>query len=211
VNTNTLPALPLAAWKETYETLHMWIQIVGKIQLKLTPIINHWWNVTLFVTARGLATSVMNYDNRLVQMNFDFIDHLLRIETDDGRTKSIALRPRSVADFYREVMTSLESLDIPVTIWSTPAEVPNPIPFEQDQKHTAYDKNYANRIWRILAYANRVLLCSDHNSLGKLVRYIFSGEDSIWPLLAFRDDLRLCIRVLHTVPILWMSKPILMK
>lgn len=179
MNTNTWPALPLAEWKDTYETLHMWIQIVGKIQLKLTPIINHWWNVTLFVTARGLTTSVMNYDNRLVQMNFDFIDHLLRIETDDGRTKSIALRPRSVADFYREVMTYLESLGIPVTIWSTPAEVPNPIPFEQDQKHTAYDKEYANRLWRILAYANRIFTLFRSQFVGKAspVHFFWGGFD----------------------------------
>ncbi|HEX9319122.1 MAG TPA: DUF5996 family protein [Nitrososphaeraceae archaeon] len=179
VTSNTWPALPLAEWKETYETLHMWTQIVGKIRLKLTPLINHWWNVTLYVTARGLTTSAMNYDHRILQMNFDFIDHLLLIETNDGHTKSIALRPRSVTDFYQEVMASLVSLDMPITIWSTPAEVPNPVPFEQDQKHAAYDKEYVKRIWQILAQANRVFTEFRSRFLGKAspVHFFWGGFD----------------------------------
>ena len=156
ISTNLWPELPLAEWKETYATLHMWTQIVGKIRLALTPLVNHWWNSTLYVTPRGLTTSSMFYKDRLFQINFDFIAHLLLIETNDGSTKTIALRPRSVAEFYQEMMAALESLGMPVTIWTTPVEVPDRTPFEQDQKHAAYDPEYAQRFWRILAHASRV-------------------------------------------------------
>ncbi len=156
LSTNLWPALPLADWKDTYETLHMWTQIVGKIRLALTPLINHWWNTTLYVTPRGLTTSPMPYDGRLLQIDFDFINHQLLIETTDPSSKTIALRPCSVAEFYQETMAALESLGINITIWPTPVEVPNPIPFEEDQKHASYDPEYAQRVWRILTQANRV-------------------------------------------------------
>jgi len=154
--TNLWPELPLAEWKDTYETLHMWTQIVGKIRLALTHLENHWWNSTLYVSPRGLTTSAMSYNNRLFQINFDFIDHLLIIETADGSTKTIVLRPRSVADFYKEVMAALGSLGMPLAIWTTPVEVSDRIPFEKDQKHSAYDPNHAQRFWRILAQTSRV-------------------------------------------------------
>lgn len=154
---NPWPALPLAEWKDTYDTLHLWTQIVGKIRLALTPLENHWWNTTLYVTPRGLTTSIMPYNGRQLQINFDFIDHVLLIETADGSTKTIALRPRSVADFYQETMTALGSLGMPVTIWTTPVEIPDRTPFEEDQKHATYDPEYAQRLWRILAQAARVL------------------------------------------------------
>jgi hypothetical protein len=154
--TNLWPELPLAEWKDTYETLHMWTQIVGKIRLALTHLENHWWNSTLYVSPRGLTTSAMSYNSRLFQINFDFIDHLLIIETADGSTKTIVLRPRSVADFYKEVMAVLGSLEMPLTIWTTPVEVSDRIPFEKDQKHSAYDPNHAQRFWRILAQVSRV-------------------------------------------------------
>ena len=157
MTTNPWPALPLSEWKDTYETLHRWTQIAGKIRLTLTPLVNHWWNTTLYVTPRGLTTSLMTYNGRYFQIDFDFIDHLLLIQTTDGSTKSIALRPRSVADFYQETMAALESLGMPVTIWTTPVEVQDRTPFEKDQKHAAYDPDYAQRIWRILAEASRVL------------------------------------------------------
>lgn len=155
IGTNQWPALPLTQWKDAYETLHRWTQIVGKIRLALCPPVNHWWNATLYVTPRGLTTTTMPYKGRNLQMDFDFIDHLLVIQTD-GPTKTIALRPRSVADFYQETMASLESLGMPVTIWTTPVEVEDRTPFEKDQKHAAYDPEYAQRIWRILAEASRV-------------------------------------------------------
>jgi hypothetical protein len=157
MTTNLWPALPLAEWKDTYHTLHMWTQIVGKIKLALTPLVNHWWNISLYVTPRGLTTSAMPFNDRLFQIDFDFIDHLLLIETTDSSTKKIALRQRSVAEFYQETMAALRSLGMPVTIWTTPVEVPDPIPFEKDQKHAAYDPEYAQRFWRIMAQASRVL------------------------------------------------------
>src|SRR5436190_23068057 len=101
---NAWPELPLAEWKDTYDTLHMWTQIVGKIRLALTPLVNHWWNVPLYITSHGLTTSAMPYNDRSLQINFDFIAHRLIIESSDGSTKSVALRPRSVAEFYQEIM-----------------------------------------------------------------------------------------------------------
>ena len=126
-------------WKDTYYT-HMWTQIVGKIKLALTPLQNHWWNATLYVTPRGLTTSTMTYKGRHLRIDFDFISHNLLIDTADSSSKTIALRPRSVADFYQETMSAMASLGIPVTIWTTPVEVPDRTPFEKDQKHAAYDR-----------------------------------------------------------------------
>jgi hypothetical protein len=151
------PELPLAEWQDTLATLHMWTQIVGKIRLKQSPFENQWWNVPLYVTPRGLTTSAMPYNERLFQINFDFIDHLLIVETTDGSRESIALRPQSVAEFYQEMMDALESLKMPVAIWTTPVEVPERTPFEEDQKHAAYDPEYAQRCWRILVQASRIL------------------------------------------------------
>ena len=168
MTTNPWPALPLAEWKDTYDTLHMWTQIVGKIRLALTPFVNHWWNATLYVTPRGLTTSAMPYNGRLFQIDFDFIAQLLLIVTSDDSTKTIALRPRSVAEFYEETMAALGSLGMPVTIWTTPVEVPDRIPFEQDQKHVAYDPEYAQRVWRILAQASRVLTEFRSRFIGKV-------------------------------------------
>ena len=157
MTTNPWPALPLAEWKDTYVTLHMWTQIVGKIRLALTPLVNHWWNTTLYVTPRGLTTTAMPYNSRQLQIDFDFIDHKLLIETTDNSTKIVALRPCPVAVFYQETMAALRSLDMPVTIWTTPVEMQDRIPFEEDQKHVAYDPEYAQRVWRILVQASRVL------------------------------------------------------
>jgi hypothetical protein len=151
------PALPLDEWKETCATLHMWTQVVGKIRLAQTPLVNHWWNVPLYVTSRGLSTSAMPYETRAFEMEFDFIDHQLSVTCSDGTTKSIALVPRSVAEFYGEVMKTLGELGLEVKIWTTPVEIPDPIPFEKDEVHASYDAEYANRFWRILVQASRVL------------------------------------------------------
>ena len=168
ISTNLWPEQPtLAEWKETYDTLHMWTQIVGKIRLALTPLVNHWWNSTLYVTPRGLTTSSMFYIGRLFQINFDFIAHLLLIETNDGSIKTITLRPRSVAEFYQEMMDALGSLGIHVTIWTTPVEVPDRTPFEMDQKHAAYDPEYAQRVWRIMGQASRVFTEFRSRFIGK--------------------------------------------
>ncbi len=157
VNDEVWPDLPLEEWQDTKDTLHMWTQVVGKIRLAQTPLVNHWWNVPLYVTSRGLTTSAMPYDDRTFEIDFDFIDHQLLIKCSDGAEKSLALVPRSVADFYEEVMQALHSLDLEVKIWTTPVEVENPVPFEQDHKHASYDAESANRFWRILVQADKVL------------------------------------------------------
>ena len=167
--TNLWPAeLPLAEWKDTYDTLHMWTQIVGKIRLALTPQVNHWWNSTLYVTPRGLTTSSMYYHGRPLQIDFDFISNLLLIVTADNPIKKITLRPYSVAEFYHETMAALRSLGIPITIWTTPVEVPDRTPFEHDSKHKSYDPEYAQRFWRILSQANRVFSEFRSHFIGKV-------------------------------------------
>jgi Family of unknown function (DUF5996) len=169
MNTSNLwPELPVAEWKDTYETLHMWTQIVGKIRLTLTPFQNHWWNCTLYLTPRGLTTSAIPYKGRHFRIDFDFISHILVIETADGSSKTIALRPRSVADFYQKTMAALGSLGMPVTIWTTPVEVPDRTPFEKDEKHAAYDPEYAQRVWCILVQASRVLTDFRSRFIGKV-------------------------------------------
>jgi hypothetical protein len=156
-NTPSLwPELPLEAWKDTYATLHMWTQIVGKIRLALSPKINHWWEVPLYVTPLGLTTSPIPYEGRIFEIQFDFIHHKLVIQTNWGIERVIALAPRSVADFYTEFMACLASLGIEVKIRKLPCEVPNPIPFDQDTQHASYDPEYANRLWRILVSADEV-------------------------------------------------------
>ena len=136
-NPETWPDLPFAQWCEARATLHMWMQIVGKIRLAQAPLINHWWQVPLYVTSRGLTTSPIPYGERVFQIGFDFIDHRLTIETNDGGAEAFALRPQSVADFYGEVMRRLHALGLHISIWTTPVEIPDPIPFEQDHIHAA--------------------------------------------------------------------------
>src|SRR5579859_6462808 len=155
--TDPWPALPLDAWQDTYATLHMWTQIVGKVRKTLTPYINHWWNVTLYVSARGLTTSPIPYGQKVFEIEFDFLDHQLLVDTSDGARRRVPLVPRSVADFYQEVMASLHSLGIDVQIHASPDEVPHPIPFAEDRVHASYDPEYANRFWRILVSTSRVL------------------------------------------------------
>src|SRR4051794_9815794 len=130
MTSNNWPALILEEWQETLATLHMWTQIVGKIRLELTPLINHWWNVPLYVSARGLTTSPMTYQARIFEIEFDFIDHKLRVECSDGALKTLDLRPQTVADFYKDTMSALHELGIEVKIWRMPVEIPNPIPFD---------------------------------------------------------------------------------
>ena len=150
------PELNYPDWKDTCATLHMWTQIVGKIRLKLTPWTNHSWHVTLYLTARGLTTSPIPHGPDTFEIRFDFIDHRLRILKSDGAQKSIDLVPRTVVDFYKSVMTALDDLQLPVKIDLVPNEIPDPIPFDKDDKHRAYDPEYANRFWRALAQADRV-------------------------------------------------------
>jgi Family of unknown function (DUF5996) len=163
------PALPFAEWKDTCATLHMWTQIVGKVRLELSPYLNHWWEVPLYVSARGLTTSAIPYSAGIFEVEFDFIEHVLRIETSAGETEVIELVPRSVADFYREFMASLKTLGIDVKIWTMPVEIPNPIRFDQDTVHASYDPVYAERFWRILVAVDTVF---------KEFRGRFMGKDS---------------------------------
>lgn len=150
------PELPFEAWKDTCATLHMWTQIVGKIRLARTPWLNHSWHVPLYVTARGMTTSPIPCDTRVFEIDFDFIDHFLRIRTSDAMSRSFALQPRSVADFYRILFSNLSDLGIDIKIHTKPNEVVDAIPFEQDHRHASYDADYANRFWRILVQADRV-------------------------------------------------------
>lgn len=152
-----LPELALSAWQDTYSTLHLWMQIVGKIRLAHSPYSNHWWQVPFYLTSRGLTTSPMPYADRFFDMDFDFIDHALMIRVSDGQTRAIPLAPRSVADFYAEVMATLRGVGIDVTIWTTPVEIANPTPFERDHHHASYDPLYVSRLWQIMLWSDHVL------------------------------------------------------
>jgi hypothetical protein len=189
-----------AEWKDTYETLHRWMQIVGKIRLVLSPPMNHWWNTTMYVTPRGLTTSSMTYKGQYLQIDFDFTDHILLIRTTKD-SKTIALQPRSVANFYYEVMRNLQLLGMPITIWTTPVEVQDRTSFEKDEKHAAYDPEYAQRVWRIMAEANRVLTEFRSRFIGRVSPVLFFGEPSIWPSHASPDVQHLHIQVHQTWPV----------
>ena len=151
------PALPLAEWKDTYATLHMWTQVVGKIRLALSPDINHFWGTALYVTARGLTTSPIPYAQGVFEINFDFVAHALEIITSLGETRTFRLMPRTVAEFYFELMAALSSLGIEVKVWSMPVEVPRPVRFNLDEAHKSYDAEYAHRFWVILTSVDVVL------------------------------------------------------
>lgn len=161
------PDLPFEKWKNTCGTLHMWTQIVGKIRRGQTPWINHSWHVTLYITARGMTTSPIPYGARAFQIDFDFIDHRLLIQTSDAMARTMPLEPRSVADFYRELFAHLSDLGLNINIHTTPNEVVDAIPFEQDNVHASYDAEYANRFWRTLVQADRVFKQFRSGFIGK--------------------------------------------
>jgi hypothetical protein len=162
------PELPWDAWSDTAATLHMWTQIVGKTRLALTPLQNHWWNVPLYVTARGLGTSAMAYKDDVLDIEFDLFEHVLRIRLGSGKNETLALAPKSVADFYREYFQCLDTLGIAVKIWPMPVEIQQPIRFDRDTEHSAYDREYAHRFWQILASAEKVFRAWAPNFLGKV-------------------------------------------
>jgi hypothetical protein len=163
-----LPELPFDSWSDTQATLHMWTQIVGKVRLELSPLVNHWWNVPLYLTARGMTTSAMPYASGTLEIQFDFIDHKLLLETSDGRVIAIPLSPQTVADFYKKFMAALNELNVDVKIWTLPCELPNPIPFEQDQVHASYDAAAVHKFWRILAWVDQVFKEFRAGFLGKV-------------------------------------------
>lgn len=151
------PALPIAEWEDTYHTLHMWTQIAGKVRLGLAPLQNHWWNSTLYANTRGLSTSPVPYRGEAFEIQFDFVNHRLEILTSFGRNQALALEPKSVAEFYREFLSALDAAGIEITLDPKPQEVPEPIPFDQDETHRSYDPEYANRLWRVLLSTTLVL------------------------------------------------------
>ena len=161
------PPLPLEQWKPTYHNLHMWTQIVGKVRLALTPKTNHWWNVPLYVSARGLTTSPIPYGNSVFEIQFDFIAHKLLIERCDGASQKLALEPQTVADFYARFIAALRALGIDVSIHAKPVEVPDPVPFAEDTLYRAYDADAAHRCWRILASCDSVFKEFRARFLGK--------------------------------------------
>jgi hypothetical protein len=146
----------------------MWLQIVGKVQLQLTPKVNHWWNATLRITSRGLATPPIPHGLGSFDIAFDFLDHKLVIELSDGNSRTLPLRPQSVAEFYQEFMPTLASLGIKVKIWTMPVEIPNPIRFETDHVHASYDADAAQRFWRILVWVDNVFEEFRSRFLGKV-------------------------------------------
>src|SRR5438094_1040082 len=156
-NAEFWPVLPaLEAWQDTRDTVHMWTQIVGKVRLALNPLINHWWEVPLYVSPRGLTTSSIPYARGIFEMEFDFLSDRLLIQTSEGTEKSLPLVPHSVADFYKEFMAALASLRIDVTIWTMPAEVPNPIAFDRDHQHASYDRDAVIQFWRALVVIDTI-------------------------------------------------------
>jgi hypothetical protein len=166
-NIQTWPPLPYNEWKDTYATLHMWMQIVGKVALALAPPFNHSWGVAMQVTARGLTTRTLPHDRRAFTIEFDFIDHRLVVRTSDGEERSLKLEPRTVADFYGEVMTLLNEMRLGVKIWPMAVEIPSPIRLDADTEHRSYDPVFANRAWRILANVERVFAASRCSFVGK--------------------------------------------
>jgi hypothetical protein len=178
-DTTRWPALQAKDWRDTYATLHMWTQVVGKICLALTPRTNHFWNVALQVSARGLTTPLMPYGDRAFTITFDFVAHQLLIQATDGATETLSLEPMTVADFYRLAMAALRRMNIEVRIWTMPSEVPNPIRFEADVTHRSYDPEVANALWRIFVSTNLVLDAFRTGFIGKCspVHFFWGGFD----------------------------------
>jgi hypothetical protein len=180
--TEAWPALALDAWHDTYDTLHMWLQVVGKVKLELCPFLNEWWEVALQLTARGLTTSTIPYARGAFEIAFDFLDHNLYVRTSDGALKALPLMPRSVADFYSEFLAALRAVGIDVNLNTKPQQFQNAIPFEEDQRHAAYDPDYVNRWWRILTKVGVVM---------EQYRAGFVGKSS--PVQFYWGDFDLCV------------------
>ena len=166
-NEDIWPELPYSAWKETYSTLHMWTQIVGKIELELNPMTNHWWETALLVTTTGLSTYPIYYNNRCFTVEFNFHEHLLKIITSDGQRKSMSLESLSVSEFYFEVMKLLSDLKISVKINTMPQEIPNPIPFPDNKANHSYNRNQVKNFHKILLQADRLMKLFRGGFIGK--------------------------------------------
>jgi Family of unknown function (DUF5996) len=174
------PSLPSAGWQATRDTLHLWTQIVGKVRMAHAPLVNHWWNVTLYVTPTGLSTSTIPYGERSFQIDFDFHAHELVITTSDGDRRAIALEPKSVADFYAEVMGTLDELGLTTSIWPMPVEIAGDVvPFDEDRDHASYDPDAVHRFSRVLGQIDRVLHVFRARFVGKVspVHFFWGGFD----------------------------------
>ena len=173
------PELTLPSWEDTRDTLHMWTQVVGKIRLALEPMVNHWWQVAFYVSARGLTTSLMPTGPDGIEIEFDFIDHVLDLRMTDGRNRQVTLEPRSVANFYAATMAALDELGVHVKILPRPVEVVESIPFAQDEQHHAYDAAAAHRFWLALVHAHRVMVRFRGRFVGKVspVHFFWGGPD----------------------------------
>ena len=201
------PELPLAAWAETRDTLHLWTQIVGKIRLVQTPWINHSWNTTLYVTSRGLTTSLIPYGERVFQIDFDFIDHVVLVTTVEGDRETVMLRPRTVASFYQELAGVLKDLELPVTIHPHAAELPGEtIDLTKDTAHESYDPEYAQRFWQVLATSHRVFQRFRSTFLGKAspIHFFWGSFDLNLTLFPGRPAPQMDMKMPH-MP-LWVSR-----
>jgi uncharacterized protein DUF5996 len=173
------PALPLEGWRDTYATVQLWSQLVGKIALRLSPLTNHYWNTALQVTPRGLATLPLTSDRRSLMITFDFLAHQLLLECSDGQDAKVSLEPRPVAEFYRLVMDALERVHVRARIWTMPQEIPNPIRFEADTIHRSYDRAAVHACWQVLVQTKRVLEQFRSRFIGKVspVHFWWGGFD----------------------------------
>jgi hypothetical protein len=162
------PELPVAAWAGTRDTLHLWTQVVGKVMLASSPKVNHWWNATLHLTARGFTTGLLHQGGRAFSIDFDLVAHRLDVLVAGGEARSLALEPRSVADFHAELMDHLDALGLHAPIWTMPVEIEGAIPFEQDEVHATYDAEQAQRFWSALVQIERVLLAFRARYVGKV-------------------------------------------
>jgi hypothetical protein len=183
------PALPLEAWQDTHTTLHLWLQIVGKLRLTQTPWLNHCWHVTLYVTPSGLTTGAMPHGERSFRIDFDFLRQRLAVRTSDGGVEELALAPQTVATFYARLMSALDKLRVPVHIYAVPNEIPEAIPFAADNVHRAYDGEYAQRYWRILAQTERVFTEFRAKFIGKCspVHFFWGAPDLAVTRFSGRD------------------------
>ncbi|MEY2420199.1 MAG: hypothetical protein QOI95_266 [Acidimicrobiaceae bacterium] len=173
------PELTLSEWEDTRDTLHMWTQVVGKVRMTLMPMINHWWQVTLYMSARGLTTSLMPAGGRGLEIEFDFVDHVLELRTTDGARRRVPLEPRSVASFYAATMSALDELGVRMAIYPHPSEVVEAVPFDEDELHRSYDADAAQRFWLALVQAHRVMVTFRSGFIGKAspVHFFWGGAD----------------------------------
>ena len=173
------PELELASWQATRDTLHLWTQIVGKVRLALEPMVNHWWQVPLYVSGRGLTTSLMHAGDKGLEMEFDFVDHILFLRTTDGEVRQIVLKPQSVADFYFATLLALREVGVSVSMLARPVEIPEAIPFAADRVHNQYDASAAHRFWQALVRADRVMKQFRSGFVGKVspVHFFWGGFD----------------------------------